>query len=248
MAITIRSPRFSFIQFGESSAIQSCNFDDIHLCLPVLESGDINFQFYVDTDTTGEADDLTDLSNDLVEVGIADSCESGMLINYKTVSGLKPVRYRVSDRTLLYNWSHGLPNFDTVISAGDCFVIKVSVDGTEGCSNCLQRISQGCHTSVIEYGADENAFDFNYCNSGGVDAEETCDPTFISFTNQTTLSIPYTASLLAQYGNAPTVQVWIYDTTGELVNMNIRAVFDAYPPNIISFDFGGTASGIIKIM
>lgn len=249
MSIRLRSPRFSFVQFGESNLVTSCNFADIDLCLPVFDENDVNFQFYVDTDTIAEADDLTDLQNDLIEVGIADDCASGMLINYKTISGLKPVRFRISDRVLLYNWSHGLPNFDTVISVRDCFVIKVIVDGNEYCSNCFQRIRQDCHTSVIEYGNDDNAFDFNYCNSGGVDpAVLPCDPTFISFTNQSTLVIPYTALLLAQYGNAPTVQVWIYDTTGELVNMGIRAAFDSYPPNELSFSFGGTASGIIKIM
>jgi hypothetical protein len=43
------------------------------------------------------------------------------------------------------------------------------------------------------------------------------------------------------------VAVWIYDETGQLVDMGIRVTFDVYPPTIISADFGGLSSGIIRI-
>lgn len=250
MAITITSPRFSFVQFGETDSVQSCNFPDVSLCLPVYDENDVAFQFVLVTDTEEEADALCDLTNDQIQVGIVESCDDGFLINFKEDFGLIPQRFRISPRQVLYNWEHGLPSFNTVISVGECFKVKIVVDGGyEFCSNCFQRISDPCHTSLLEYGNDENAFGFNYCNGEAVDEDsDTCDPTIIQFTNKSTLVIPYTTSLQAKYGNAPSVQVWIYDENNELVDMGIRVAFDTYPPTELRFDFGGNASGIIKIL
>jgi hypothetical protein len=69
----------------------------------------------------------------------------------------------------------------------------------------------------------------------------------VTFVSVATLSIPYTALLSDKYGEFPTVQVWIYDGTGQLINMGITAAFDTYPPNMINLDFGGPASGIVVI-
>lgn len=246
MPYNITAPRNSFIQFGESSNVISCNFSDINLCLPVYEEDDVWFQFIVTADTEAEADDLCDLTNELVTVSIVDGSGGS---TYKVFTE-KPDRYRISAFQILYNWQHGLPGFEDVVTVGDCFNIKVVIDSiNEATSNCLQRISGTCHTSVIEYGNEENAFGFNYCNSEGEDANanDPCEPTFVSFTNQATMVIPYTAGMMAKYGNAPTIKSWLYDITGELVNMSIRQAFDTYPPTELRFDFGGVASGIIKI-
>lgn len=244
MPYSIQSPRNSFVQFGESSTIQSCNFADITLCLPVFEDDDVYFQFIVSADTQEEADALCDLENSLVVVGLAENCAGNLIKTFTE----KPDRFRISEFQVLYNWSHGLPGFTDVVNVGGCFVIKVTIDETvDACSNCFNRISSDCHTSVLEYGNDDNFAGFNYCNSEGVDpATEDCDPTFISFTNQATLVIPYTASMIAKYGNVPTIKTWIYDGT-ELVNMTVRQAFDAYPPTELRFDFGGASTGIIKI-
>ena len=247
MAIRIKSPRFSFVQFDESDVISSCQFADFTLCLPVYEDSDVNFQFILETDTEGEADVLCDLQNDLLEIGIADNCSDSIILPFEQ----KTERFRISKKQVLYNWSHGLPNFGTVVSIGKCFVIKIILQDvyytTEFCSNCFQRISDPCHTSVVEYGNDDNAFGFDYCGGSAVDdVPETCEPTFIQFTNQPNIAIPYTAQLQAKYGQAPTVQVWIYDGT-ELVDMGIRVSFDGFPPTVITADFGGVSSGVIKI-
>lgn len=252
MAITLAAPRFSFVQFSESNAVESCNFPDINLCLPVYLQDDVSFQFIITADTEEEADALCDLENDLVTVGIAGSCAEDFLINFKNEFNLKPDRFRISARQVLYNWEEGVRDFSTVVSIGECFVIKIHVDVDAGynfCSNCFQRIANPCHTAVLEYGNDENAFGFNYCGGEAVDPDtEQCDPTIIQFTLQDTLVIPYTTSLQNKYGTTPSVQVWIYDENGELVDMNIRVAFDTYPPTELRFDFGGTASGIIKIL
>jgi hypothetical protein len=243
MAITIISPRFSFVQFAESGTVTSCNFRDINLCLPVYESSDVAFQFVLQTETTEEANELCNPGNENIELSIAGGCDEDNLLVFEE----KPQRFRIGERQVLYLWE-GLPGFDTVREIGQCFVVRVTVNETEFCSNCFQRIGDTCHTSVIEYSNEENAFGFNYCMSEGEEVDgAVCEPLFITFTNVPTLVIPYTASLLADYGNLPTVQVWIYDTNGELVDMGIRVAFDQYPPTELRFDFGGNASGVIKI-
>ena len=253
MAIRIKTPSQSFVQFEESDMITACEFDAFSLCLPVFEDNDVAFQFVLETDTSDEADGLCGSNNEVV-IGIAENCQEDRLITFDGI----PEKFRISPTQVLYNWGHGLPDFGTVISRGECFIIKITVSNLyEFCSNCFQRITDDCHTSVIDYGNNENAFGFNYCattpvpgtgggGSGGGDTG-TCDPLFVTFNNQSVLAIPYTASLKAQYGNIPTVNVWIYDTNGDLVDMGIRVTFDAYPPTLLKFDFGGPASGVIKI-
>lgn len=245
MALRIISPANSFVQFDTTEEITSCEFTDIDLCLPVYEDDDVNFQFVIETDTIEEADQLCSLTNEGFHIGIVKGCADGLLLGFSE----NPERFRISDFQVLYNWSNGLPGFSTVIDVGVCFFIKVLIGVQSFCSNCFQRIFDPCHTSAIEYGNDDNAFGFNYCNSNTVAGEESedCDPTFITFTNQSTLSIPYTASMVAKYGNVPTIKVWIYDTDGTLVNMSVRQALDTYPPTQILIDLGGTATGVLKI-
>lgn len=242
--IRVLSPQNSFIQMGGTGTITSCNFASINLCLPVYQDDDIYFQFIAQTDTAEEADELCDLTNSLVDVGIARACGE----EFSLLFTQKPDRYRISETQILYNWSYGLPGFETVAGVGDCFVIKVIVNEIEACSNCLQRIGSDCHTSVLEYGNEDNAFGFNYCGSGAVEesADVACNPTFISFINQSTLAIPYTASMQTKYGAVPTIKVWIYEGL-ELVNMSVRQAFDGYPPTMINIDLGGPATGYVKI-
>ncbi|MBA3830082.1 MAG: hypothetical protein H0X33_14165 [Taibaiella sp.] len=135
------------------------------------------------------------------------------------------------------------------VTIGHCFYINVTTGVQHFCSNCLQKISDDCHTSVIEYSNDEDAFDFNYCNSVGTsdDAGVDCSPTLIQFTNVPTLVIPYTASMVTKYGVLPSVKSWLYAPDGSLQEMGITERFDAYPPSQIMFDFGGPASGVIRI-
>lgn len=245
MAYRIISPTNSFIQFGGTDTATSCNYRDIPFCLPVYLEDDINFQFVVEADTIEETDDLCDLTNDLISVGIASNCASSLLKTFTE----KPDRFRISDFQVLYNWSHGLPGIFDFVSIGDCFVLRASVDeGSDACSNCLQRIGSDCHTSVLEYSNDDNFAGFNYCNAGAIPSDNAeCDPTFVSFTNAATLTIPYTAAMVAKYGLVPTIKSWLYDVNGELVNMSVRQAFDGYPPTEIRIDLGGNASGIIKI-
>lgn len=251
MALNIKTSKYSFIQFASSDTITACGTDGIMLCLPVYDRDDIAFQFVLEADTTEEADALCDRLNESISLGIKLNCGDS---NFSTFAQ-KPERFRISERQVLYNWQHGMDGFESV-DIGDCFYISVLATTNSYplvtqtfCSNCLQKISSDCHTSVIEYGNDEDAFDFNYCNSATTDDDAgiDCSPQFIQFTNVPTLVIPYTASMAAKYGSMPSVTTWIYAPDGSLQSMGIEATFDTYPVTKIMLNFGGNASGVVRI-
>ena len=248
MAISILSPVNSFVQFTEVDVIDSCEFPPQRFCLPVFADNDVFFQFVLVTDTKEEADTLCDLTNGYIQIGIAQSCEDDPVLIFEE----KPERFRLDDTHVLYNWMKGLTDFGTVISIAECFHIKIIVQGVynlfEFCSNCFQRIADVCHTSVIEYGNEDNFAGFFYCSGSVIDgADSTCEPLIISFTNKENIEIPYTTQLQLKYGDVPSVQTWIYNDDGDLQSMGIVAKFDGFPPTKIKIDFGGFASGIIKI-
>jgi hypothetical protein len=248
MAYGILSPAQSFVQFSETGKVDHCIFDRINFCMPVFEDGDVAFQFFI-TGTDSEIDVLCGVYGSPIALGIVNACDDADFLLEFTANPYNdlPEIFRVSDTMLLVNWAHGVPGFTNVISYNECFKIRVQIGLVQFCSNCFERTSDNCFTSVIEYGCDENCYGFNYCGSGTTTPGElSCEPTIVPFENASTLSIPYTASLQAAYGPVPTVQVWISDGTN-LVNMGITATFDAYPPNVLGFDFGGPASGIVVI-
>lgn len=256
-------PPASFVQFSEMDT-EHCTFGTVRATLPVLNDDDVAFQFIV-TGTEDEIDELATFgNNNAVIVGIvATDIYESILMEFSDV----PERFRIAETQILYNWTAGLPGFYDVINIGECFkiMISVTISGEEQIftSNQFIRIGDDCFTSVLEYGSDDNAFGFNYCASavdptdpggGGGGGEEeppvtppTCQPTRIVFTNMTTMRIPYTAQLEELYGATPTVQAWIYDETGDLVNMGISIRMDGSPPTEINLNFGGNASGIVII-
>lgn len=245
MAYSVITPTNSFVRFDNTGSFTHCIFGTIKQCLPVLEESDIAFQFVIEADTEGEIDALCVPGESGIEMGILQDCDQEGFTSEFTEF---PDRYRISPLQLLYNWPHGVPGMTGNIPVTECFYIRLIVAEEVYCSNCFQRIPNECFTSVIEYGNDDNFAGFNYCNSGAIDSggdTGTCEPEVYSFTNQATMVIPYTASLQAKFGDVPTVQAWLYDENGQLTNMGIQATFDAMPPTTISFDFGGTASGII---
>lgn len=242
MGLTIISPRFSFVQLDEDDEVQSCSHPGGSVCLPVYAEDDIAFQFIVRADTEEEADDLCTLDNSGVSVGLS---RDGIVADMTFTE--KPVRYRLNSLEVLYNWEHGLPGFTSVIGIGVCFKIFVTVGEETVYSNCFNRIHDSCYTSVIEYGAEENLFGFAYCGGLVVAEDEACEPQFISFTNQATLSIPYSVGMQAKYGAIPNVTVWLYNENNELQIQSVAITHDTYPSTMISIDMGGVASGILKI-
>lgn len=248
MAYSISSPPQSFIQFGETGKVDNCIFDLINFCLPVYQPDDVAFQFFIGG-TESEIDALCGVYGTSIDIGIVSACDDQNFLLEFTANPYNdvPEIFRISATQLLVNWAHGVPGFTSVIDYNECFKFRIQIGLVQFCSNCMERTADNCFTSVIEYSCDENCYGFNYCGSAtSGTADLSCEPTIITFTNKSTLAIPYTASMLAAYGLAPTVQVWISDGTN-LVNMGITATFDAYPPTVLGFDFGGNASGIIVV-
>lgn len=246
MGLTFLTPTNSFVRFDGALPENHCIFGQQQYCLPVLEDSDVQFQFVVQTDTVEEADALCTLGESGLSIGLVRDCvQEGFDVEFAE----SPQRFRLSDFQVLYTWSHGLTGAIVEYSLMECFYIRIEIGAESACSNCFQRVGNGCFTSVIEYGNSENFAGFNYCNSGAVEGDESadCEPYIISFVNQTTLTIPYTTALQNRFGQVPTVQTWIYDTGGQLVNMGILATFDNMPPTQLYFDFGGLASGVIVI-
>lgn len=258
MSVRVRSPRFSFVQFATADygyvaeTYDTCYPGVVQFCLPVYAYDDVAFQFIVETDTVEEADELCSLSEQKVKLSLLRECGGEKIIDFHA-NGYFPTRVRISERQVLYNWEHGLPGFDIEFEIEDCMYVQVEVEMDAGtvtaCSNCFQRIAQDCFTSVMEYGAEQNIFGFNYCGSGAMfeDEQETCEePTLVSFTNATEIDYAYTDEMREKYGDVPTVEIWILQGS-EYVQTMIRAGFDAYPPTRIIADLGGEATGFMKI-
>lgn len=254
MALTIISPANSFVRFNEDAAAALCIWGIVDYCLPVYDQSDVYFQFVIDG-TEAEIDSMCTQDESEIELALVSECNGAALLTFSQ----HPQRFRLSLTQVLYNWVSGFPNFESVINTGQCFKVQITVTATPygypeeqavWCSNCFERIADECFTSVVEYGNEEDGFGFKYCYGGNLENGsdlETCEPTVVTFASVATLAIPYTAVLSNKYGPFPTVQVWIYDGTGQLLNMGITASFDTYPPTMLNFDFGGVSSGIIVI-
>lgn len=244
MGYVIISPPASFVFFDSENTVQHCIHGSFTSCLPVYAEDDIAFQFVIQADTPEEAAALCTPYGDGIDIGIVRDCDQEA---FDVEFTEEAERFRISSLQVLYNWPHGLPGMIGEIDNEECFHVRVVVGEDQFCTNCFQRVPDDCFTSVVQYGNDDNFAGFNYCNSEeAIDAEVTCEPYVVTFTNKETLVIPYTTSLQDKYGTVPTVQVWVY-VDGVLTNVGITATFDAMPPTSISFDFGGTSSGIIVI-
>lgn len=241
MPYQIRVSEFSFIQFDESDNISACNWDTTHMCLPVFLPGDVAFQFVIVADTEDEADALCTVDGNPVIIGHVEQCSDAITQFLGDLT-----RYRIGPLQVLYYWPGGIPTlFD--MEVGQCFRIGIEVFEQFFCSNCFQRIGDDCHTSVLEFFGNENAFGYNYCAGETIDPNATdCEPLILQFTNQSSMVIPWTAYLQSLYGTAPSVNIWTYDGS-ELVQAGQVVKYDTFPPTSLILDFGGTQSGIIKI-
>lgn len=236
----ITSP-FSFIQFSETDTVSACNWDPAQLCLPVYAQGDIAFQFIISADTEEEADILCSQVSQVINIGTVAACNEEITPFIDTI-----VRYRVGPLQVLYYWPHGVTTLSDY-EVNECFRIGIEVFEQFFCSNCFIRIGDDCHTSVIEYGGSENQFSFLYCAGEAVDESATdCDPLILQFTNQSSMTIPWTAYLQSLYGDTPSVVAWTYDGS-ELVQAGQVIKYDQYPPTNIIVDMGGVNSGVLKI-
>lgn len=262
--VHVTQPKFSFVRFDDLDVHETCHPAGVEFCFPVFDQNDIAFQFIVETDTEAQADELCDLAHAKIKVGIIDpnggspGFEVNWLVNYTGAPFLnKPERFRIGPKKVLYNWDAGVPSFEDYREVGQCFqfVVQVIFSFTTltAVSNCFQRIAEDCYTSILEYGSDKNAFDFIYCGTfedetdSGSGSNE-CAATIVPFSNQSILNIPYTPTMFDQYGELPTVEVYIYNVgTGKFDYTIVSKTLDAVPPTMITVDMGGPGSGYVKI-
>lgn len=211
------------------------------MCLPVYLPSDVAFQFVIVADTQDEADALCNIDTNPVSIGTIRACSDALTPFIGAAT-----RYRIGPLQVLYYWGGGITTL-LDFEYGECFRIGVEVLDQFFCSNCFQRIKDDCHSSVLEYGGDENAFEFNYCAGETVDQDAgDCDPLILQFTNQSSMTIPWTAYLESIYGQTPSITVWTYDGS-ELVQAGQVVKYDQFPPTELIIDMGGVNSGVIKI-
>lgn len=72
-----------------------------------------------------------------------------------------------------------------------------------------------------------------------------CPPTIVPFTNQPTVTIPYSPFMIEEYGVTPNVQVYYKEGTEYVLSNDMNAV--TVEPGSILVDNGGPNSGVVKI-
>lgn len=258
MAVTLINPPASFVQFNTAEE-HHCVFGIIAPPLPVVYSNDVAFQIVLQADSEGEA---SAIYGSPVNFGlVSEYGDLAFLIQFPNTA----VRSKLAPTQILYNWGAGFPSFQTVIAVNECFRVMVELNGQRWYSKTFKRIAiddDTCWSAVIAYASTSGGFGFFGCGpvtetgtgtdgeGGGtpVDEEGNCIPMIVDFVNVPNLTIPITQGMRDAYSELPSVQVWGYDGSGNLINMGIGASFGpSFPPDYMYFDFGGPLSGKIRI-
>lgn len=166
MAVTFKTPEFSFVQLSEPSI--SCAWSE-RPCLPVYDLQDLRFR--VNAEVTG--DDKGTFDTDAYGVGITLDCDSPGILTANYVGTWVKIETGDGDNpdlwvgVMKYDDAGLFPLYDT----GQCFSLMIfkTSDGTpiECFETCFKKIDDKCApqpTTVIEYYNDENAFYFNYAD------------------------------------------------------------------------------------
>lgn len=123
----------------------------------------------------------------------------------------------------------------------------------------LEVQDQGCKPVKFKIAQEYDCIDFTV--KGGTYEKDTlgcdfnCSPpvgsqtSMQSFTNVSTVSIPWTAGLAAAFGNSPTIQIYHETSTGifQLVDVTVEQVFIAGILQSIEISNGGPATGYVLI-
>lgn len=166
MPLTIINNPNSFVQFGAADSFTHCVFGEVRQCLPVYDSGDLSFQILVDAGNSSDAALLCELGGDAVLLEIMRDCDDAVPV---ATAGDVFETVRIGATVIAFNFHFPLPGFPYSLKDGECFYLRASIDASpfllEACSNCMQRITNDCFTSVIKYRCDEDAFGFVYCGA-----------------------------------------------------------------------------------
>lgn len=174
MAITIYSPRLSFVQFAFDSVYTGCS-DKHGICLPQYQDIDLAFQVVIETDTDAEFDSVmtAPITNFKLKLLNGADILTSSDVTDNTIASFTDTlnfqRIRVGQRKAILYWEYGLPLFEDHIACDECF--KIAIDFTIGTthlvlpSNCFYRKCEECYTSKLEYSCDEDAYGFSYCQA-----------------------------------------------------------------------------------
>jgi hypothetical protein len=174
MAITIISPRLSFVQIEPYTPVFLCGEEMVSL--PFSLPNDLKFQLLIETNTIAEADAvmaeaISNFNLLLVKGGPsvdAATIQANTLLNYSTMNKHFD-RYRIGLMAVLLYWPHGLATYDTHVDCESCFKmaadITIATQQIIAPTNTFYRSCDTCFSSVLEYTCDENAYGFNYCEA-----------------------------------------------------------------------------------
>jgi hypothetical protein len=170
MSFSISSPAYSFVNFNALPDTDLCCIGDVETCLPLVQNDDLQFQFFVNTDTIDTANAMESIHINNIQLLLVDGAGSTELHNWTLDDTLLFEVIRTGPTTLTYLWKNDLSSLANVLVPYDeCFRLKLKVNysGTteEAISNCFIVKQSDCYTSVLEYTNDEDYGDFAYCSA-----------------------------------------------------------------------------------
>ncbi len=166
------SPKYSFVFFDDEEHVASYCNECPDFCIPVIEAGDINFQFNAEADDIADADAIFDTPIENTRLIIATT--AGVTIrDWTTTDGLLFEKFRTGPTTVTFVWKNDFFAFKDLISCDQCFMLRLFTgfiiggeqEDIETDMNCFIRKCDPCYTTVIEYSNEEDGFSFNYCNT-----------------------------------------------------------------------------------
>lgn len=156
---------FGFEQFEAIEGFEDCG-EPVPGALPVYAADDVAFQLQL----SGSPDEIDALCAGWkdIKLKLLSGCnykdEDTEPDVIKTYTGRFKVWIRGTTEAILY-WPHGLPGIENDIECDACFQLAVQVNTHLFPSACLKRICNPCHTALIEYYCEENAYGFQYCET-----------------------------------------------------------------------------------
>jgi len=186
MAVVITSPQFSFLQIDILQ--ETCSWITPP-CLPMFTPSDLSFQMYVAVSGTDkdwfniEFDASGTLSEYTIQARICEDCDDASDVDREFSWGATWTKI-TEDTTDIWVGNFTFNGNETKWTALDfntcfniCFhkvliavsdptvVVGLTTTPIECTDTCFTKIVDECYTSVITYGNNDNAFDFNYENS-----------------------------------------------------------------------------------
>lgn len=156
---------FGFEQFEAVEGFEDCG-EPAPGTLPVYAASDVAFQLQL----SGSAQEISDLCVGYkdIKLKLLAGCDYRAATDspdmIRTYTGIFKVWIRGTTEAILY-WPHGLPGIDEDIECDGCFQLAVQVGDALYPSACLKRICDPCHTALLEYYCEENAYGFQYCDT-----------------------------------------------------------------------------------